>query len=361
MTNPILPSNDVLETVISNIKPSSTHKKLLDALQSKTILNSIRHAKTYDGLRRESGVYASNHELIHKNAREWIKERLSENANNPYAVWEKYKDLGLLYSTTEGSLEHFIMPIGDKPDDFVQMEIYCWNEKITHSLFNKKPWSDVQDVDDILDSSGTGRGHSLDQPINTGNVYYEFGKIFIASDLIARYNDIRLKQLEKHSNISVSKKNPATGQWEQVSYDEAYPEAKKSLSNPSRLMQDWIESSAGLGNYVFSDHWVLNNTEWQDNTGKENINIVPYWTAKKPINEIKYKKNVTAYQLFDIADKIDKKSGYPFAWYFYMLHGNRVKDWFGVLMLQAAESGLIFMPEHDYRVLKRWNNLKYGF
>ena len=51
----------------------------------------------------------------------------------------------------------------------------------------------------------------------------------------------------------------------------------------------------------------------------------------------------------------------PFAWYFYMLHGNRVDDACGKRVLAAAEAGKIVLPEHDYRVLKDWREHPYGF
>lgn len=361
MINTTIPSADILETIISDVKPDAKHKKLLDALHTKTALGSLRHAKTYDGLMRDGGVYDSNHALIHKDIREWFNIQLSQNNNNPNVVWEKFKDLGLLNSAMHGSIEYFVCPVGEKADEFIQLEVYCWREKITHDLFNKSPWSPVSEPSDLQDNSGTGRGYKLEQEIDTDNIYYEFKKIFIASELIARYNHIRAIGFKSHSNMTVNSKNPITGKWEPIAYQDAFPEAVKSLSNPSRLIQDWNECSAGMSNKVFCEHWVLNNNLWVDSKGNENMAIIPYWTTNKPITEIKYKQNITPYQLFDIAEKIDKKSGYPFSWYFYMLHGNRVKDWFGVLMLKAAESGQVYMPEHDYQVLKRWSINKYGF
>ena len=44
-----------------------------------------------------------------------------------------------------------------------------------------------------------------------------------------------------------------------------------------------------------------------------------------------------------------------------MLHGNRVHDWAARRVLEAAEGGTIVLPEHDYRVLKAWEERPYGF
>jgi hypothetical protein len=44
-----------------------------------------------------------------------------------------------------------------------------------------------------------------------------------------------------------------------------------------------------------------------------------------------------------------------------MLHWNRIEDWAGQRVIQAAEQGLIVLPECDYQVLKRWEDQSYPF
>lgn len=41
--------------------------------------------------------------------------------------------------------------------------------------------------------------------------------------------------------------------------------------------------------------------------------------------------------------------------------GNRVDDAAGHRVIKAAEAGTIVLPEHDYRVLKGWEQNPYGF
>ena len=67
------------------------------------------------------------------------------------------------------------------------------------------------------------------------------------------------------------------------------------------------------------------------------------------------------YGLFSKLQTIDRRVQVPFGWYFYMLHGNRVHDDAGKRVLEAAEGGLIVLPEHDYRVLRNWADRGYGF
>jgi hypothetical protein len=56
--------------------------------------------------------------------------------------------------------------------------------------------------------------------------------------------------------------------------------------------------------------------------------------------------------------QFDERIGMPFAWYFYGLHGNLVKSGQMERVLEAAEAGLIVLPEHDYRVLRRWGPVR---
>jgi hypothetical protein len=58
----------------------------------------------------------------------------------------------------------------------------------------------------------------------------------------------------------------------------------------------------------------------------------------------------------------DQQAGYPFAWYFYMLHGNRVSSSAGGVVARAIMDGRISpLPDCDTKVLLRWNSDKYGF
>ncbi len=356
MTAIKLPSNDVIETIVNGINPQKNHLDLIKQLKTKSNLTSIHHALTYDGLSDSSGVYDAQHNLVHPKAREWISNQIKQHDGNAYNTWLDLKDKGYLSSTIEGSLEYFVMQVGSGPADFIQLQIYQWQEVISHSLFELKPWNRVTDDDDLLDNSGRGRGSRIKDRVDIGQ-YYEFDKTLLASELIAKYNARYNQDITKQAYLH-DKATKAVGK---QTFSEKFPHIAKLPSNPTRLMEDWSQSSAGMNGHIFSDHWVLHNSQWTDHTGQQNISIVPYWTSKKPIKALVYKKSMTAYSIADLATKIDTKSGYPFSWYFYVLHGNRIGDWFAVLMLKAAESGLIYLPEQDYLVLKRWGEYKYGF
>ncbi|MBW5287916.1 hypothetical protein [Burkholderia gladioli] len=51
----------------------------------------------------------------------------------------------------------------------------------------------------------------------------------------------------------------------------------------------------------------------------------------------------------------------PCVWFSYGVRGNLVRSGQMERVLEAAERGLIALPEHDYRVLRRWADDPYGF
>jgi hypothetical protein len=76
---------------------------------------------------------------------------------------------------------------------------------------------------------------------------------------------------------------------------------------------------------------------------------------------LKDTQKLDVYSLFGKLKQFDERIGMPFAWYFYGLHGNLVKSGQMERVLEAAESGLVVLPERDYRVLRRWTDVPYAF
>lgn len=72
--------------------------------------------------------------------------------------------------------------------------------------------------------------------------------------------------------------------------------------------------------------------------------------------KIEETKDLTVFGLYDKLLKFDAKAGYPFAWYFFMLHGNRMEDWVGEWISRSAAAG-----HHDRLMLQEWNEHRLCF
>lgn len=90
------------------------------------------------------------------------------------------------------------------------------------------------------------------------------------------------------------------------------------------------------------------------------MDMVPMWAFNRPLAKVNAGKG-SEYEFYGALEKLDRRVGVPFGWYFYMLHGNRVEADAGRRVIRAAEAGTIVMPECDYRVLKDWEAEPYGF
>jgi hypothetical protein len=125
-----------------------------------------------------------------------------------------------------------------------------------------------------------------------------------------------------------------------------------------RLFEDWTLSSAGRSGARLSDHWALDIFD-RAHEGGRHVGFVPLWAFARKLAEVGRAPDIRT--LYGKLQTIDRRTGVPFGWYFFMLHGNRVHDGAGRAILRAAEAGQLVLPEHDYQVLKRWHQRPYGF
>lgn len=91
------------------------------------------------------------------------------------------------------------------------------------------------------------------------------------------------------------------------------------------------------------------------------MTFIPKWAHTKKIAALKDTHRLDVYGLYGRLNQFDERVGMRFAWYFYGLHGNLVESKHLQRVLAGAEQGLIVLPEHDYRVLRRWGDASYGF
>jgi hypothetical protein len=133
--------------------------------------------------------------------------------------------------------------------------------------------------------------------------------------------------------------------------------------NEMRILQDWADSSAGRSGAKFCGHWALDLKDSTRNNERF-MGFIPLWSdadggLKLPV--IQSRKCKSVYELMGKLDRFDHKVGHPFAWYFYLLHGNRMEFPVGRRVAEGIKSGLIRLQPHDEEVLLRWYAEEYGF
>lgn len=141
---------------------------------------------------------------------------------------------------------------------------------------------------------------------------------------------------------------------------QAFPEGLRAQWPARRWFDDWEYSSAGRAGHQIGHHWAHDVREWAA-SGIQEFSLVPLWSHTAKIAKIETRP-LNDHELYGRLLKLSERTGnVPFHWYFYMLHGNLLNDAAGRRVLKAAERGEIVLPEHDYQVLKHWNENPYGF
>lgn len=121
----------------------------------------------------------------------------------------------------------------------------------------------------------------------------------------------------------------------------------------------------GREGHRFCDHWWAQTNDWiNPKEGMREFSIIPQWAETDgglKLPEISPDWEDTPYGVMESLTQFDRQAGYPFAWYFYMLHGNRITHSAGGVIANAIKDGLLNLPESDEHVLLRWRDDQYGF
>lgn len=357
--NILLPSSDILEAIASNVPVSKGHAKLVDALTQRG-MDGIKfmHARG-DMFTGDCRVFDAAHNEVANNYQQWIKAQVDAVDGKARTVYEKYSESGYLISETPCQLLFFSLPYGDATGEFFQFEFYLSHEVIVRNLFDKHPYGALKDADDLI----SNQGHRLDSPVTVREDRYSFRCVRDVAKHVTEMN-ANFKSKLKIDGAKVFKLTDInTGATKHAALSELHPEAYSPSQNCGayRLLQDWDESSAGRSGAQIQDHWFFH--VWDRTTnGRRDIGLIPGWTTTKKLAEVEAKpRDITDYAIYDKLLKIDQRVGVPFAWYFFMLHGNRVHSWAGQRIMKAVDRGLLVLPDHDYLVLRRWYDAQYGF
>jgi hypothetical protein len=130
------------------------------------------------------------------------------------------------------------------------------------------------------------------------------------------------------------------------------------LAHLQRWFQDWCESSAR--DTPVEDHWrfELHQGVWKD---KPYCDATPQWVTRRALPRSSKARISNDVELRTWMERFDARAGHRMAWYFFMLHGNRITGHFGERVHDAVGRGAVLLPERDRKVLQRWVEKPYGF
>lgn len=365
-----LATPDLIEQ-IEACTPDAKHAGLLSLLRGVVVSMPVKLVTKRGGdgshyLARRK-VIGRDGTVVHADHKAWLREQLAVDHGDAAVTFSRLSAGGFLLTRCDITLLYIVHDRGsDNPSDFVQTVVRLEEESVERMAFDSSPWGPIRtlsDLEEVVEGGTVGDSmrslvgepiYRLDSMVNVE----AFVSLAEACDAEMRAW-VRKRQYVVSSSFA---RDQAAGAPQEVrTHDQMFPGWDKVAPKQRRLFEDWRNSSAGRSGARFCDHWVLSLSDWTDpNSGMRHLSLVPVWTFSQRLAEIDGNQG-DCYAHFGRLQTLDRRVKVPFAWFFYMLHGNRVHDRSGRRVLVDAESGLLVLPEHDYRVLKAWSEEPYGF
>lgn len=350
-----------LHEAVASAAWSAGHKHLLSAIRAHEPLASAKLVKESNegGRLIKRKVLTAGGDLVHEEMDVWLRQELERDHGHAANTFNRLKSQGYLITECELEKLFIVQDNGGDQDNFVQLQVFTENEFVDRRLFSGYVYSLPKDFRDLATMAEEGDPFRDDARKRYRPATY---RLIEAVDIAKYLIDIdAAEQLrrERAQQKRLLVTNVGTGETQHVTAAELDPTFGQFPAPGRRLFDDWTRSSAGREARI-CDHWVIKTNDHTDDNGRRHIGLVPSWTFGQKLAEVK-SRNATSYALFAQLEKLDRRVKAPFAWYFFMLHGNRVKEGAGYSAIRAAESGEVVLPEHDYRILKNWEKAPYGF
>jgi hypothetical protein len=352
-----------LEESIAKSRPDLWHSQLVQAVARFPGLEAatVRATRGGDGsiYMQRRKVMRADGSVEHDNHAAWLAEQLRADDGDAKATYERLSQQGYRLSRCDITRLHLACDRGGADQaDFLQVDVDLCDERVHCALFRSYFFDEPRTLQDLVDAA---EGEPVGEEQRTLiSVHYQLSR---AVD-VAKFVDLA-EQLEEQQRAKLRARRyevtRGDGTKETRTHADIDPGFDRFPSKTRRLFDDWSTSSAGRSGARLCEHWLLQFSDWTDpSSGTRYLSVVPLWAFSKKLAEVNARSG-DVYGLFSKLQTIDRRVQVPFGWYFYMLHGNRVHDGAGKRVLEAAEGGLIVLPEHDYRVLRNWADRSYGF
>lgn len=350
-----------LAEAVAACRPTQQHTSLLERLRTVPSLESIGLAASRgDKWYMKRKVYTADGATVADDHQVWLANEVRRDGGDLVATCArldaaKYR-LGLCRITTL-----YLVAPGPTgaASDVTQIEVDQEEEVIDRELQPGHAWSVPRTLDALVREAEQGPPIPEEERALVGPPTYRLLRtIDVEAWLQAAdaLEDVRREVLRDRRYRVTSASIPQSIVRTQ---DDLDPGWDRLPGKHRRFFQDWERSSAG--SHRLCDHWVLNLTDWTDpRTGHRSMELIPLWVFNRPLAKVDARRG-SDIDLFGRLQKLDRRVGAPFAWFFYMVHGNRVEADAGERVIRAAEAGTIVLPECDYRVLKDWQAHPYGF
>lgn len=352
---------DVLATIVAATPVGPKHADLLTAFATRTDYRGARYVMTRDVYGEQPARILDAYDReVAADYRAWIEAELAAHGGSARAVWAAHKDAGYRLTEVQPRLHYFVHDRGGDQDNFVQIEVWEEQEFVECELFPRHEHWGLPTADDLRRGATAMLVERVERR-TLGTPRYRLEAVIDMQRFTAMAETAYEVRHRADGDRRLIERNMQTGEERIVTARELVPGYDALRWPGRRFFDDWRASSAGRAGQRVCQRWTFNTSDYTDPKGVRHLSVVPQWAHTRKIAELKNTAKLDVYSLYGKLTQFDERIGHPFAWYFYGLHGNLVKSGQMERVLEAAEAGLIVLPEHDYQVLRRWHAAPYGF
>ncbi len=307
-----------LAKICKSTLPTQGDEILLKKIQALVPEHTVRLARTGDEWYRLGGVVDMNGKRIAHDLIEWTERTYIECGKNLQTLIDHSRESQLIATRQTGNTLYFVISVGNKAEDFVQIDIDKTHEISDRLLVNdSQPPEDLEEFIDPLEPECI-------ESFYIGTARYTYRR---KTDVAVFMDEINKHHVEEHP--------------------------------VQRFMDDWNRSTAGKNARLCED-WIVHPYRHVGRFNEQIINIELINTQSKNIprlEDIAGKKGVA---LHNLLTRFDRQAGYAFAWFFYLLKGKLVSPQTGAAVFKDVSGDFSYLPERDIAVLKDWINTPYS-
>lgn len=262
------------------------------------------------------GVVDGDLHPVANDLRAWAE---AESGGDVETLLDKYNGSQLFATKRAGSTLYFTASLGEYPQDFLQLEVEVMQEVLHRPLFDPDVFPD--NLEEFLDPLD----YPTLEPQPVGLPHYRFRRLHRMADVFAAQNP--------HS---------------------------RHVQNLWRFLQDWQNSSAGNQGEIFCEHWVMVLQAYQGSDKETHYNIKPMAAFSGKLEKFAGAGQLHGAELAKAIHGFDRRVGYPFAWFFFMLNRKDVPTDVAEAVLRDQMEAYDYLPVRDLKILREWEKRAYS-